>query len=87
VIEFTVTALLLVGAAVLSLYRTIIGPTLPDRIVAVNVIATCTIIIHVLIAVILDQPMFVDIALTYAMLSFLVTLAAARYLATGRVFV
>ena len=87
VIECTGTALLLVFAAMLSIYRTIRGPTLPDRIVAVNVIATCTIIIHVLIAVIVDQPMFVDIALTYAMLSFLVTLAAARYLATGRVFV
>ncbi len=83
---FLLTALLLVFASVLCLYRTIKGPTVPDRIVAVNVIATCTIVVHVLIAFIGNQPMFVDIALTYALLNFLVTLVAARYLATGRVF-
>ncbi len=83
---FLLTALLLVFASVLCLYRTIRGPTVPDRIVAVNVIATCTIVIHVLIAFIGNQPMFVDIAMTYALLNFLVTLVAARYLATGRIF-
>jgi len=83
---FLLTALLLVFASILCLYRTIVGPTVPDRIVAVNVIATCTIVIHVLIAFIGNQPMFVDIAMTYALLNFLVTLVAARYLATGRVF-
>jgi multicomponent Na+:H+ antiporter subunit F len=86
-VEFLITALILAFAAALCLYRTIKGPTVPDRIVAVNVIATCTIVMHVLIAFIVNQPMFIDIALTYAMLSFLVTLAAARYLATGRIFV
>lgn len=83
---FLLTALLLVFAAVLCLYRIIRGPTVPDRIVAVNVIATCTIVVHVLIAFIGNQPMFVDIAMTYALLNFLVTLVAARYLATGRIF-
>ncbi len=83
---FLLTALLLVFASVLCLYRTVKGPTAPDRIVAVNVIATCTIVIHVLIAFIGNQPMFVDIAMTYALLNFLVTLVAARYLATGRIF-
>jgi len=47
---FSLTSLLLVFASVLCLYRTIKGPTVPDRIVAVNVIATCTIVVHVLIA-------------------------------------
>jgi len=83
---FLLTALLLVFASVLCLYRTVKGPTAPDRIVAVNVIATCTIVVHVLIAFISNQPMFVDIAMTYALLNFLVTLVAARYLATGSVF-
>jgi len=83
---FLLTALLLVFASVLCLYRTVKGPTAPDRIVAVNVIATCTIVVHVLIAFIGNQPMFVDIAMTYALLNFLVTLVAARYLATGRIF-
>jgi len=83
---FSLTSLLLVFASVLCLYRTIKGPTVPDRIVAVNVIATCTIVVHVLIAFISNQPMFVDIAMTYALLNFLVTLVAARYLAIGRIF-
>jgi len=83
---FLFTALLLVWASMLCIYRTVVGPTVPDRIVAVNVIGTCTIVIHVLIAFIGNQPMFIDIALTYALLNFLVTLVAARYLATGRIF-
>ncbi|MCD5409333.1 MAG: monovalent cation/H+ antiporter complex subunit F [Methanocellales archaeon] len=82
---FFFTALALSFAALMCFYRLIVGPTLPDKIAAVQVIGTKTLTILVLIAVIYGQMMFIDIALTYAVLLFLMVLATARYLETGRV--
>lgn len=62
------------------LYRIIVGPTAIDRIVAVNVIGTKTTVLLVIIGMIFGRvEMFVDFALTYALLNFIGSLAAARY--------
>ncbi|MEW6429276.1 MAG: monovalent cation/H+ antiporter complex subunit F [Thermodesulfobacteriota bacterium] len=77
--------LVTVGVALLllmmaTLYRAIAGPTVLDRIVGVNVIGTKSTVLIVLIGSLNGQiDMFVDIALTYAMLNFIVSLAAARF--------
>lgn len=64
----------------LTLYRGIVGPTAIDRIMALNVIGTKTTILMVIIGTIYHRvDMFVDIAVAYAMLNFIATLAAARY--------
>ena len=64
----------------LTLHRTIHGPTAIDRIMAVNVIGTKTTILLVIIGSIYHRvDMFVDIALAYALLNFIVTVAASRY--------
>ena len=61
-------------------WRIIVGPTAIDRIVAVNVIGTKTTVLLVLIGMIYGRvEMFVDFALTYALLNFIGSLAAARY--------
>ena len=83
---FLWTGLVLTLAAALCLYRVLKGPTVPDRIVAVNVIGTYALVMLVLIAYVSGQVMFIDIALTYALLNFLIAIIAARYLGTGRVF-
>lgn len=64
-----------------ALYRIMVGPTAIDRIVAVNIIGTKTAVLLVIIGVIFnDVAMFVDFALAYALLNFIGSLAAARYL-------
>jgi multicomponent Na+:H+ antiporter subunit F len=64
----------------LTLHRAIHGPTAIDRIMGVNVIGTKTTILLVIIGTIYHRvDMFVDIALAYALLNFIVTIAAARY--------
>ncbi len=83
---FLWTGLVLTLAAALCLYRVLKGPTIPDRIVAVNVIGTYALVVLVLIAYISGQLFFIDIALTYALLNFLIAIVAARYLGTGSVF-
>ncbi|MEJ2689430.1 MAG: monovalent cation/H+ antiporter complex subunit F [Deltaproteobacteria bacterium] len=63
-----------------TLYRAIFGPTVLDRIVGVNVIGTKSTVLIIIIGTLNNQvDMFVDIALTYALLNFIVTLAAARF--------
>ncbi|MGB3649341.1 MAG: monovalent cation/H+ antiporter complex subunit F [Desulfobulbales bacterium] len=64
----------------LTLHRAIQGPTAIDRIMGVNVIGTKTTILLVIIGSIYHRvDMFVDIALAYALLNFIVTIAASRY--------
>ena len=64
----------------LVLHRTIHGPTVIDRIMGVNVLGTKTTILLVIIGTIYHRvDMFVDIALAYALLNFIVTIAASRY--------
>lgn len=64
----------------LTLFRTIAGPTPLDRILGVNVIGTKTTVLIVLIGVLFHRvDMFVDIALTYALLNFIASIAAARF--------
>ncbi len=76
---------ILVGTAILllmflTLYRVIIGPSTIDRLVGVNVIGTKSTILIIIIGTVLGRvDMFVDIALTYSLLNFIASLAAARF--------
>jgi multicomponent Na+:H+ antiporter subunit F len=77
--------LIVVGVALLllmmlTLYRAISGPTIIDRILAANVIGTKTTVLIVLIGTLYGRvEMFVDIALTYALLNFITSIAASRF--------
>ncbi|MBU4320901.1 MAG: pH regulation protein F [Nitrospinae bacterium] len=69
----------------LSLYRGIFGPTVLDRIISVSVIGTKTTVILLLIGFIYKRAdMFVDISLAYALLNFIVTIAAAKFFHTRK---
>lgn len=76
-----VSAVVILLAALAVLYRVIVGPTALDRVMAVNVIGTKTIVLLALIGFIYERPeMFLDIALVYALINFLATIAILRYL-------
>ncbi|MCK5216856.1 MAG: cation:proton antiporter [Candidatus Methanomarinus sp.] len=76
---FLFVAVIIVIASFVSLYRAIEGPGIFNRIIAVNVIGTKTIVLLVLIGFIYERPDFFDIALVYAILNFIMTIAATRY--------
>ena len=76
---FLAMAIIIVIASFVSLYRGIEGPGIFNRIIAVNVIGTKTIVLLVLIGFIYERPDFFDIALVYAILNFIMTIAATRY--------
>ena len=53
------------------LFRAIKGPTTTDRIIAINMIGTVTMLLIMLMALLTKEGYLMDIALIYAMLSFL----------------
>jgi multicomponent Na+:H+ antiporter subunit F len=77
---FLVTTVLLLGLTLVYVHRIAVGPTVFDRLLGVNALGTKTTAILLLVGGIYDRvDMFVDIALGYALLSFVGSLAAARY--------
>ena len=81
---FDTTALVIVLAAILVLYRAIKGPRVCDRVLSVNVIGTKTVVLIALIGFIYDRPHFMDIALVYALINFMATIAFLKYREFGR---
>ncbi len=67
----------------LSLIRALIGPTAQDRVAAINIIGTKTLIIITLIAKVYGHQYFLDIAMVYALMSFITTIGVAKYLEKG----
>ncbi len=64
----------------LTLYRVVVGPTVIDRLMGVNVFGTKTTVLLLIIGVMFDRlDMFIDISLAYALLNFIVTIATSRY--------
>lgn len=80
---FSAAALVIVLAAILVLYRAIKGPRIYDRVLAVNVIGTKTVVLLALIGFIYERPHFLDIALVYALMNFIATIAFLKYRETG----
>lgn len=71
------------GAVLLSLVRLAIGPTLIDRVVALDVLTIVSIVLIAVYAHVADRTAYVDVALTYGLLSFMSVLAVARYIERG----
>lgn len=67
----------------LSLWRAATGPTVPDRVAAINMIGTKAIVIMVLVGYMQDQRFFIDVAMVYALIAFLMSIGMAKYLERG----
>lgn len=55
----------------LCMFRAFKGPTASDRLIAVNVIGTKTIVLILIVSFIMHESYFVDVSLVYALISFL----------------
>ncbi len=76
----TVIAPVLMLAIVLSLIRLVRGPSIADRVIALDLLTTIAIGIIAAISIATDQAAFIDIALLVAVLGFLATVAFAYYI-------
>ena len=76
-------ALALVLSKALCLWRLFRGPSLPDRVVALDQISMHVVALVALYTIRTGQLVFLDAAVVAALLSFLTTVAFARYLEQG----
>lgn len=62
----------------ICLFRAVLGPTIADRLVAVNMIGTQIIIIICVLTVLMDEAWLADIGCVYAMISFLAVVVLTK---------
>lgn len=76
----TESALAMLGAAaILTFMRLVRGPSLPDRVVAIDLIGTICVGMIVVIAALTGEAALLDVAIVIALTSFVGTVAYARY--------
>lgn len=79
ILLFWVVLPLLVLGVIFSFIRLLQGPSLPGRVISLDMISVLGIGIIVVYAVVTDQPVFIDVAAVLALVSFLGTVAFAAY--------
>lgn len=63
----------------LALARALLGPTVFDRVLAVNMFGTKTVLLLSVIAFLYGRPDFLDLALAYALINFIGVLAVLKF--------
>lgn len=77
VLSVAITGVL--AAMVLLLGRALVGPSLHDRVIAINSFGTMAVLLIALHGFFAGRPDFLDVALTYALVSFVGTLAVLKF--------
>lgn len=72
--------LLLIAGVLLTVYRLVIGPTLADRVIALDLLSMLLTALLVLFAMALEVSAYLDAALVLSLVSFLATVAFARFI-------
>jgi len=72
---------ILIGLSFFCLFRIIRGPTIADRMVGIDIFGILVVGICALLVIITGRKFLIDIAITWAILSFIATLTLAKYLA------
>ena len=74
-----ITAGLILLGAVFAFLRLVIGPSLPDRVVSVDVISVLAVALGGVFAIASKRHEFIDVAIALALVAFLATVAFAWY--------
>ena len=76
---FAAAAIAILVVMALALVRAIRGPTEYDRILAVNMFGTKTVLFISVLGFLTGRPDFVDVSLVYALINFIATIAVLKY--------
>ena len=76
---FIAGVLALLVTMALTLWRTLLGPSLFDRLLAVNSFGTKTVLLIAVYGFMTGRPDFLDIGLVYALINFLGTIAVLKF--------
>ena len=80
---FTVASIAVLVVMVLALVRALLGPTVYDRILAVNAFGSLTVVLIAVYGFLSGRPDFLDIALVYALINFIATIAVTKFVKFG----
>ena len=69
-----------IGSMIISMIRIVIGPSLADRLIGLNLVSAQILAIFVLIATKENRVVYLDVAMVYAIFGFVGMLAITRYL-------
>ena len=81
--EYLIVFIALLLCSIMAIIRVIRGPTAPDRIVGLDTINTIVIVLMVIFGAVFNEVIYIDVAIVYALLSFISTLFIAKYLEGG----
>ncbi len=80
---FTVTLIAVLVTMGLAFSRAALGPTLFDRILALNMFGTKTVLLIAVVGFLTGRPDFLDLALLYALMNYIGTITVLRFLKFG----
>jgi len=80
---FVAAAAAILLTMALALLRAILGPTVYDRILAVNMFGTKTVLMLAVLGYLMGRPEFLDIAMVYALINFVGTIAVLKVFKYG----
>ena len=75
---FHIILVILALLTICCLIRAVMGPTIADRLVAVNMMGTIVMVIIAVLGLLMDEDYLVDICLIYAMISFLAVVVLTK---------
>ena len=78
-----IAALAVLAAMAITLIRALRGPTVYDRVLAVNSFGTLTVVVLALHGFLTERPEFLDIAMLYALINFVGTVAVLKFFEYG----
>ena len=67
----------------LAMIRALLGPSLYDRVLALNTLGTKTVLLIAVLGFLAGRPEFLDLALVYALINFIGTIAVLKYFEVG----
>ena len=80
---YNIATILALSGMLIALVRMILGPTIADRVISLDVMTIISISLIVMIAATAGRIIYVDVAIVYALISFVGVVAVARYLERG----
>ena len=81
--QYLIVLIALLFCIIMSILRVVFGPTIPDRVVGIDTINTIVIVGMVIFGAAYEEVIYIDVAIVYALLSFVSTLFIAKYLEGG----
>ena len=80
---FIAATLGILVAMSMALVRALMGPTVYDRVLAVNTFGTKTVLLIATLGFLTERPEFLDLALVYALINFIGTIAVLKFFEFG----